>query len=171
MQVFVDESERREYLVCAVVVRGDVGRLRTSVRRLCRPGQRRVHFSKESDPRRRSVLSALVELGVQARVYTSPSSVKESREMCLSALIADIAPGGAERLVIESRRTMDHLDDAVIKAALRRSGTGRLTFQHATAHQEPLLWLPDAIGWAVGRGGDWKRRVEPLLEKVVDLGP
>jgi hypothetical protein len=65
---------------------------------------------------------------------------------------------------------MDHLDDEVIKAALRRSGTGGMTYRHATAHEEPLLWLPDAIAWAVGRGGDWRRRAEPLLEKVVDLG-
>jgi hypothetical protein len=28
-----------------------------------------------------------------------------------------------------------------------------------------------AIAWAVGRGGDWRRRAEPLVEKVVDLGP
>jgi hypothetical protein len=73
--------------------------------------------------------------------------------------------------VIESRETMDHLDDMVIKAALRRSGTGLFAFRHAGAHEEPLLWLPDAIAWAVGRGGDWRRRAEPLLEKVVELEP
>jgi hypothetical protein len=171
MHVFVDESERQDYLLCAVLVRGNVGPLRTAVRALCQPGQRRVHFSKEGATRRRAVLSTLVGLGVQARVYTSPRSVRRSREACLDALIADILPAGAERLVIESRRTMDHLDDLVIKAALRQSGTGRLTYQHATAHEEPLLWLPDAIAWAVGRGGDWRRRAEPLLEKVVDLDP
>ena len=72
---------------------------------------------------------------------------------------------------VQSRATVDHLDDRVIKAALRRIGTGELTFGHASAHEEPLLWVPDAIAWAVGRGGDWRRRAEPLLDKVVDLGP
>ncbi len=169
MHVFVDESERQVYLLCAVLVRKDVARLRTAVRALCQPGQRRLHFAKEGPSRRRAVLSRLVELGVQARVYTSPNSVTDSREACLEALIGDIGPAGAERLVIESRQTMDHLDDTVIKAALRRSGSGRLSYRHATAYEEPLLWLPDAIAWSVGRGGDWRRRAEPLLEKVVDL--
>jgi hypothetical protein len=171
VQVYVDESERHDYLLCAFLVRSDVGRLRRAVRAMCQPGQRRVHFAKESPARRRAVLSALTDLGVQARIYRSPNSVKRSRELCLDALVGDIAAAGAERLVIESRETMDHLDDRVIKAALRRIGTGELTFGHAGAHEEPLLWVPDAIVWAVGRGGDWRRRAEPLLEKVVDLGP
>ncbi|HEY3481593.1 MAG TPA: hypothetical protein VGL02_22075 [Streptomyces sp.] len=151
MQVYVDESERRDYLLCAVLVRTDVGPVRRAVRAMCRPGQRRVHFAKEGPARRRTVLSALAELGVQARIYRSPSGVKRSRELCLDALVDDIAAAGAERLVIESRATMDHLDDRVIKAALRRIGTGELTFGHAGAHEEPLLWMPDAIAWAVGR--------------------
>ena len=171
VQVYVDESERRDYLLCAVLVRTDVGRVRRAVRAMCQPGQRRVHFAKEGPARRRAVLSALAELGVQARIYRSPSGVKRSRELCLDALVGDIATAGAERLVIESRATMDHLDDRVIKAALRRIGTGELTFGHASAHEEPLQWVPDAIAWAVGRGGDWHRRAEPLLDKVVDLGP
>lgn len=97
--------------------------------------------------------------------------MKRSREICLDALVGDIAAAGAERLVIESRETMNHLDDRVIKAALRRIGTGSLTFGHAGAHEEPPLWVPDAIAWAAGRGGDWRRRAEPLVEKIVDLGP
>ena len=171
VQVYVDESERRDYLLCAVLVRTDVGRVRRAVRAMCQPGQRRVHFAKEGPARRRAVLSALAELGVQARIYRSPSGVKRSRELCLDALVGDIATAGAERLVIESRATMDHLDDRVIKAALRRIGTGELTLGHASAHEEPLQWVPDAIAWAVGRGGDWHRRAEPLLDKVIDLGP
>lgn len=170
MHVFVDESERRDYLLCAAVVRGDVAALRTGVRALCRPGQRRVHFSKEGDPRRRAVLSALVDLGVQAWVYRCGSAPADGRERCLDALLADIVPAGATVLVIESRRTMDNLDDEVIKAALRKYGTGRLTYRHAGPYEEPLLWVPDAVAWAVGRGGDWRRRSESLLEKVVDVG-
>ena len=171
VQVYVDESERRDYLLCAVLVRTDVDRVRRTVRAMCQPGQRRVHFAKEGPVRRRAILSALAELGVEARIYRSPSAVKRSRELCLDALVGDIAAAGAERLVIESRATMDHLDDRVVKAALRRIGTGELTFGHSSAYEEPLLWVPDAIAWAVGRGGDWRRRAEPLLEKVVDLGP
>ena len=129
-----------------------------------------MHFSKESADRRRQVLSTLADLGVQARVYTCPAAVRTSREICLTALVEDLTSIGAERLVLERRETMDHLDDAVIKAVLRRSGTGRLTYLHASPYEEPLLWPPDNIGWAVGRGGDWRRRAEPVLDKVIELG-
>jgi hypothetical protein len=115
---------------------------------MCQPGQRRVHFAKEGPARRRAVLSALAELSIQARIYRSPSGVKRSRELCLDALVGDIAAAGAERLVIESRATMDHLDDRVVKAALQRIGTGELSFGHVGAHEEPPLWVPrrDRLG-------------------------
>jgi hypothetical protein len=38
---------------------------------------------------------------------------------------------------------------------------------HVNPNHEPLLWLPDIIAWAYGRGGEWKKSVEPLIEKVV----
>jgi hypothetical protein len=68
VQVYVDESERRDYLLCAVLVSRDVGRVRRAVRGMCQPGQRRVHFAKEGAARRRAVLAALADLGVQARI-------------------------------------------------------------------------------------------------------
>lgn len=171
MHVFVDESERRSYLLCAAVVVADVDRARTSVRALRKPGQRRVHFAKEGDTRRREILSALVELGLHARVYVSPAAGTPGRQACLEALVGDLVAAGAERLTLESRRSMDHLDEVVIRATLRRTGPGRLTYGHKVGFEEPLLWVPDAIAWAYGRGGDWRRRVDPLLDKVVHLGP
>jgi hypothetical protein len=91
-----------------------------------RPGQRRIHFSKEQDSRRRRLLAAMAELDLTARVYVSPRSVKESRELCLTALIADIAPAGASLLVLESRESMNRRD--VLKRETRlltvRRGAG-----------------------------------------------
>ena len=31
-----------------------------------------------------------------------------------------------------------------------------------TPRSEPLLWVPDAIEWALGRGGTWRRKVRGL---------
>jgi hypothetical protein len=36
--------------------------------------------------------------------------------------------------------------------------------------EEPLLWVSDAVAWAMGAGGDWRRRVEPMIDEVVRLG-
>lgn len=29
-----------------------------------------------------------------------------------------------------------------------------MTYHHRTAAEEPMLWIPDAIAWSFGRGGD-----------------
>jgi len=144
--------------------------IRAALRALQRPGQRRIHFSKEQDSRRRRLLAAMAELDLTSRVYVSPASVKESRELCLTALIADIAPVGASLLVLESRESMNHLDVLVLDAALRKHGSQTLVYRHLSPFEEPLLWVSDAVAWAIGAGGDWRRRAEPMIDEVVRLG-
>jgi hypothetical protein len=43
-------------------------------------------------------------------------------------------------------------------------------FDHRPSRGEPLLWAADAVAWAVGAGGDWKRRIDPVVT-VADIGP
>ena len=43
--------------------------------------------------------------------------------------------------------------------------------EHLAPDEDPLLWLPDCFAWPVGAGGDWRRRVEPILTGgIVKLG-
>jgi hypothetical protein len=44
-------------------------------------------------------------------------------------------------------------------------------YTHRGSRSEPLLSLPDAIGWAVGAGGMWRRLVEPIVAEVVQVSP
>lgn len=169
MHAFVDESVRSTYLLCAVLVGGRPDSVRPAVRRLCRPGQRRFHFAKEGDARRRELLSAITGFGVEARVFTCRGPAEAARAACLTALVADVVGLGTTSLVIEDQDGMRRRDVLVIDAALRRHGVGGLDYRHAEPHEEPLLWVADAVAWAVGRGGDWRRRVEPMLQKVVEL--
>jgi hypothetical protein len=174
MHVFVDESERpHAYLLGAVLVvdPAALDRIRAGLRDLRRRGQRRVHFAKESNPRRREILSELATSGLRGRVYSCPAQTKEAREACLLALVADIVPAGARRLVLESRESMNHLDIRVINSALRKYGERQLVYLHLRPAEEPLLWAADAVAWAVGAGGDWRRRAEPVLDDVIQLKP
>ncbi len=173
MHVFVDESVRSDaYLLAAALVRDtELDRTRAGLRDLRRPGQRRVHFAKEGNPRRREILSALAGAGLRARIYSCGGRPTDAREACLLALIADIVPAGARRLVLESRETMNHQDLRVINAALRKHGEQRLEYLHLRPEEEPVLWVADAVAWAVGAGGDWRRRVAPLLDGHVRLRP
>jgi hypothetical protein len=45
-----------------------------------------------------------------------------------------------------------------------------VVFDQRRSHTEPLLWAADALCWAVGIGGDWRRRVETVVT-VIDIGP
>jgi hypothetical protein len=36
---------------------------------------------------------------------------------------------------------------------------GTVYLEHMRAFEEPLLWLPDALAWAHGAGGEWRQRI------------
>ena len=58
----------------------------------------------------------------------------------------------------------------VLDAALRKHGSQTLEYRHLSPYEEPLLWVSDAVAWAIRTGGDWRRRVEPMIDEVVRLG-
>jgi hypothetical protein len=33
-----------------------------------------------------------------------------------------------------------------------------------------LLWLPDALAWAVGKAGPWRTLADPVIDNVNDVG-
>lgn len=60
------------------------------------------------------------------------------------------------------------VDDRPVIDAVR-AGDPPLTYEHVDGVHEPLLWLPDAYAWLVGAGGDWRRRVLPAIDQIVDI--
>lgn len=72
VHAFVDESRRSgSYLLVAAVLHpAELAELRTVLRGLRRPQDRRLHFKAMTDPRRRATAARLVETGVRCWVYT-----------------------------------------------------------------------------------------------------
>ncbi|TCN39729.1 hypothetical protein EV644_103187 [Kribbella orskensis] len=173
---YVDESSRSGYLLCAVVILpADVTAIRRTLRTLCKPGQRRVHMKHESDGRRREILSAVSQLDAQTLVYRAVlngRSERRAQDECFRTMVPDLLEKFAVgRMVVESC-DQDHQDNQVIREVLSDRPAGhRLTYLHSAPASEPLLWLPDIMAWAVGRGGDWKRRCGQGLLDVRDVGP
>ena len=68
-------------------------------------------------------------------------------------------------------RGADRIDRHVIVAALHDNGIepDRLAYEHLKPHEEPVLWIPDAVAWCHGSGGEWCRRVMPLVDEVVNV--
>ena len=171
---FADESRRndRYLLAVAVIHPRDLTRLRKLLRSLLLPGQKEVHFKKEDPARRKAILSRLVECGPVAHVYQRSCAAGEerAREDCLTALVLDLKAIKASRLVLDSREERDEHDLRTIRKVLGKTPTTTpLVYEHMWGNQEELLWIADVVGWCHGAGGDWRRRVMPVVARAVDL--
>ena len=171
-RVYVDETKAKGYvLAAAVVLPADVTEIRKTVRGLIAPGQPRVHMKAEKTPRQHVILSSLVALDIFVTLYEADSRTHRTdiarRHACLARLVHDQA-GVCEHLVLESDTTQDARDRQALIELTRAAGCrDTMTYEHRTANAEPLLSIPDAVAWAWARGGDWRRRVEPVVERIV----
>lgn len=161
-EFYVDESKARGYIIVAAVVpSGQATHLRKALRDLRMKGQRRIHFVEESPRRRRELLSAMVALDCQARVYRIRDAPElAARGACLRSMIDDMALLNARRLVLERDESMATHDKRVIRSALiAHDMQGQLSYSHEAAASEPLLWI----------AGDWRRRASPMVASVANL--
>jgi hypothetical protein len=175
LHAFADESWRGgTYLVAAAVVDpADLDALRKRVRSLLLPGQRELHCKKESPARRRLIVSGLAAAGARAWVYSRRCQRKDqerARQDCLDRMVLDMVKVGAHRLVLDSRQESDRHDEVTIRAVLgnRPRETG-LTYEHVDSAHELLLGVADVVGWCYGAGGDWRRRIAPVIAELSDL--
>lgn len=178
MWAFSDESERAATMLVAVAVLDPkhVSPARTAMRALLLPGERRVHTAKESARRRRVILDAVAGLdGLDVTVirYRRPAGVDHvaGRRTLIDAAAELVIAAGVTSWTLDdippSQRARDR---NTIGHVLARHQTSRVVFDHRPSRGEPLLWAADAVAWAVGAGGDWKRRVDPVVS-IIDIAP
>ena len=175
LHAFIGESRRGNlYLLAAALVPpADLGPTRSLMRSLRVAGARKVHFKHERDSVKKDIAAALVAARVRARVYVGHGQADAVRASGLRAAVTDLVAVGLRRLVLDSRwQDGDQSDRRIIHSALRRSQVplDRVTYEHFRSHEEPALWVADAVAWCYGAGGEWRRRIEPVVEAVTDLG-
>lgn len=165
LHAFVDESVVSTYIVAVALVPAErVAECRRVVRALLRGGQKRLHFSHESDRRRREILTGIERLGVEHRVYTTKKG-RNARDVCLERLVPDLSAAGVRRLVIER-------DDSLVTTERRllfqlcRDLERDLVYTHLRAKEDLLLCAPDAIAWCWSRGGEWRARVAGYTREI-----
>ena len=169
--VFVDETKQRGYLlVASVVVPSDLDSVRRMLRGLVLPGQRRLHMKDENDQRRRSIATAIAVSGVTATIYDAGRRYRNERERraaCLHTLVRDAARRGDAMLVLEQDDTLLNWDNQRLIEFTREAGCrDTLRYEHRRAASELLLAAPDAVAWCWAKGGDWRRRIEPIVTDV-----
>lgn len=169
--VFVDESKSKAYYVAASVIAPvDVASARRAIAALRRPGQRRVHFKGESDSSRNAFLNGAIQAGLTTRLYVARNMPdKVARPLCLESLLDDLMTAGARKLVLESDESLEQADRRFIAQHLKSHGGGAgLQYMHCKPHEEPLLWVSDAVAWCHQKGGDWIRKAAPLVQDIVN---
>ncbi|RKR75181.1 hypothetical protein [Frondihabitans australicus] len=164
--LFVDETKAGGYLMAAVAVsENDLVKLRKALRKLVLPGQRRLHFTNESDARRRQILAALVAMEVGVHLFSSRSKRQAvAREACLVAVVSWAVEAGHTKIVLERDDSLEKADRRLLYRQISRFGLHDvMSYGHEAAHAEPLLWIADAVAWSVARGGSWRARVAGLI--------
>ncbi len=174
LHAFVDESRRcdRYLLAAALVDPGSLARVRKLLRGLLLPGQRELHFKKETPARWKTIISALVAARVEVNIYTQDCRAGDeaARQECVRRLTDDLLDLRAVRVVLDSRDDRDRHDKLTIRRALgKRPRDTCLVYEHVSSTQEQILWVSDAVAWCFGAGGDWLRRVQPVVGGVIDL--
>ena len=167
-RVFVDESEVNGYSITAVYVRPqDVHKVKTMLRKHLRSRQRSIHFTKERPKVRNAVISDIVKMPIKAELYKVAEKHRGARSTCLQSLAEVLRDGKCQQLVLEQNDSLCDSDRRVLRGALGSGWSG--TYDHLRAHQEPLLWLPDAISWCWNKGGPWRDKLSSLDLKIVPL--
>ena len=162
---FVDETKRPNLLVIvAVVPTGAQAALRKALRAQLHPGQRSLHFTKESPRTRQAVLDVLAASSIRYRTYRAdpPSRHVVAREVCLRALARDALVCRPQRIVIEKDDSVQARDERWLADELGPRRGRSTQFCHMAKHEEPLLWVADAIAWCIQRGQPWAGRVASM---------
>jgi hypothetical protein len=172
---FVDESKYRHgYLLAAAIIKScDVARVRKHVGALRLPGQRRVHFTAESDARRKTILNVMtVSAGPAVTIYDASAhrDPRAARDAAMTALVDDLAKMGAELLVIEQDDQAVASDRRIIRERAERAGCQDvLRYQHQRASGEALLAIPDAVAWSWAKGPQWRKQADGLVAHVAEV--
>ena len=170
-EIYIDECKSKNYLLVGfVVAEKDALRLRALLRKLLLPGQRSIHFHQEGSRRRKQILQIMLAQELQCVAITVKGRTgKTSRNASIKALASHRVSRGFVRLVFELDESSLDSDNRVLNDfTYSKKLRGNLTWSHIVRHQEPLLWVADAVAWCLNRGGDWERMVRPMIIETIE---
>lgn len=168
---YLDESsakrpgEHQEYLVCAAIVPVDQAeKIREELIPLRLKGQIKLHWTDESESRRKKIVAAVSELAPLTAVVTHLSKrqnkTERFRRKCLETIYYELASMGVKEVICEARMPSQDKKDLAHLVGLRnqKSVAHDFTIQHCRGGDDPLLWLPDIFLGAINSkhlGDDW----------------
>jgi len=164
----IDETKAKGYMVVVVTCPDErVRELRAAVSALLMSGQRSLHMKSEGGARRKIIADAVAASALDVLLVDAsrgPGKEHERRARALGALVEQIA-GVDAHLVFDRDDTMERFDRRLLSAVPPHL---RPAYVHLQRHEDLLLALPDVIAWCWARGGEWRRRLDPLPIRVVE---
>jgi hypothetical protein len=170
--VFIDEVKSGKFILVAVLVDlSQIPQIRKSLMRHRLKGQSRIHFVDESNSRRRSIVGTLKKHSFETKFFVCESPREaEARRKCLETMIASLNPNFGHQIWLELDENHLALDRNTISATLAARGMSEtVQFMHATSRQQAMLWIPDAMGWIMNRGGDWAQVLSGMHHEVIQI--
>lgn len=122
-------------------------------------------MKSESDRKRRQILDAIAELSPQVSIFCAEKGGRPEyarRDHCLRALVASMRANQPSLLCLDREEGSVDADRRVIIEQSRLWRT--FEYRHMSSADEPLLWIPDAIAWSWPRGGQFRNKVEDLID-------
>ncbi|MEU4384956.1 hypothetical protein [Promicromonospora sp. NPDC023805] len=168
----MDETKSGRFIVVVAAVSGSaLGNARKDLRQQLRAGQRSLHFTKESNSSRRAVLKIIADLPIEVTVYRVIGKLgsHDSRELCIRALAHDAVTAQPRRIVLERDDSLQVHDERWLYEELGPGNRRDTEYQHLNRHNDPMLWVPDAVAWCIQKGRPWLDEVSDLIVRTVEL--
>lgn len=166
---FVDESKSKTYIFSLVIVKqNQLQSTRRLLRDLVLPGQRSLHFSKESMSRRGEILKSILAANLELLILeTGLKGHKEGRLAGLIGLSEIAQNANLHSLLLERDDSTFNSDQRILRGQFNQVGrSDQKNFDFRYRHEEPILWAADAIAWSYQKGGMFRHR---LLEAGVKV--
>jgi hypothetical protein len=148
----MDESERdrRYYLCVAIVEPAYVTSARKQLNSFRLRGQRELHFAQENQSRRRALVDWPTSVSRTGSKRTAENRRTSTRDR-------------------QPRRTRRHDTTTIQRILGDHPSRWNFSYEHNDSKLEPLCWVADAAAWCFGAGGDWRRRIMPIIDDVTEL--
>jgi len=173
--LFVDESKVGDYLlVVASVPSSGLALARRRLQSLYLPRQKYIHMVRERPGRQRQILGELGAVPATFVVYRAARSAwrtdRAGREQCIKALVSDLDADQPTHVLLDRDTGVEQADRRWMRDGLHQRGIHDLVrYDHGKASQEPLLALPDILGWAWSKGGQWRAACRQIVTTTIDV--
>lgn len=163
--LYVDECKQRPFLLVGYALGNyEQHSMRKRLRGMLLPSQRSLHFKAENLRRKKAIIDLLLTADCKLVVVKCQTKSHVSARMCALASLVDSSTAlDSKSIVIELDETVRLRDHEFLKHQ-----ESVKEWDHRERHQEPLLWVADAVAWCVNRGGDWERLVRPMIVETID---